>query len=44
MTIKILRLAFTVNVEHCGYPTEIDCNALVLFGAREGGCFSEVAA
>ena len=23
---------------------EVDCNALVLFGAREAGCFREVAA
>ena len=24
--------------------TEVDCNVLVLFGAREAGCFREVAA
>ena len=27
-----------------GCSTEVDCNVLVLFGAREAGCFREVAA
>ena len=27
-----------------GCSAEVDCNALTLFGAREAGCFREVAA
>ena len=28
----------------CGCIIEVDCNVLVLFGAREAGCFREMAA
>ena len=33
----------TVLLWRGGRSTEVDCDALVLFGVRETGCFKEVA-